>query len=63
MSLCMSVMLALRQARGRCRSGLQGLRRLVSPVFFSRTQDGRVQRGLDGLPTSRPLLLVGNHQV
>ena len=45
------------------RSGLKGLRRLVSPVFFSRAADGRLQRGLGCLPDSRPLLLVGNHQV
>ena len=60
---CLDAVLASREARGCCRSGLKGLRRLVSPVFFSRTRDGRVQRGLDGLPSSRPLLLVGNHQV
>ena len=40
----------------------QGLRRLVSPVFFSRAADGSLQRGLGSLPDSRPLLLVGNHQ-
>lgn len=45
------------------RYGLQGLRRLVSPVFFSRDACGRLQRGLGGVPAGRPLLLVGNHQV
>ncbi len=39
------------------------IRRLVSPVFFSRAAGGAVQPGLAGIPDDRPLLFVGNHQV
>lgn len=38
------------------------LRRLTSPVFFSRDERGNLQRGLAGIPTDRPILFVGNHQ-
>ena len=38
------------------------LKRLTSPVFFSRAPGGAVQRGLAGVPRDRPLLFVGNHQ-
>ncbi|EIE25026.1 alpha/beta-hydrolase [Coccomyxa subellipsoidea C-169] len=38
------------------------IRRLTSPVFFSTTSDGIVQRGLGNLPDARPVLFVGNHQ-
>ena len=44
------------------RAFLNVIRRLVSPVFFSRGEDGRLQRGLGGIPDDRPLLFVGNHQ-
>lgn len=37
--------------------------KLTSPVYYSTTEEGRVIRGLGGIPTTRPLLLVGNHQL
>lgn len=40
------------------------INRLTSPVFYSTMEDGQVVKGLGGIPLStRPLLLVGNHQV
>lgn len=39
------------------------INRLTSPVFYSTTEDGCVVKGLGGIPESRPLLLVGNHQL
>eukprot|EP00568_Trieres_chinensis_P004197 CAMPEP_0183298454 /NCGR_PEP_ID=MMETSP0160_2-20130417/5467_1 /TAXON_ID=2839 ORGANISM="Odontella Sinensis, Strain Grunow 1884" /NCGR_SAMPLE_ID=MMETSP0160_2 /ASSEMBLY_ACC=CAM_ASM_000250 /LENGTH=727 /DNA_ID=CAMNT_0025460489 /DNA_START=68 /DNA_END=2251 /DNA_ORIENTATION=+ len=41
------------------------LRRLVSPVFFSTSQDGKRKAGLSHLPRSeegKPILFVANHQ-
>ncbi|GMH32734.1 hypothetical protein BSKO_00568 [Bryopsis sp. KO-2023] len=38
------------------------IRRMTSPVFFSTMDDGRIVQGLDGVPSSRPILFVGNHQ-
>ena len=38
----------------------------MSPIFLSRSKDGRLQRGVDSVPTGtdgRPVLLVGNHQL
>lgn len=38
----------------------------MSPIFLSRSKDGRLQRGVDSIPTGtdgRPVLLVGNHQL
>ena len=52
----------------KARDGLQFLRSVHSPVFFStRERDGQVINGLDAVPTwrgtgNRPVLLVGNHQ-
>ena len=49
-------------------AGLDALRAIVSPVFFStRARDGAIVRGLDHVPVGsargdRPVLLVGNHQ-
>lgn len=43
----------------RCCSSLGWLRRLVSPVYFSRDAHGAVRQGIVGLPTDRPLLFVG----
>lgn len=45
------------------RRSLGWLKRLTSPVFFSRDASGNVQRGLAGVPRTKPLLFVGNHQV
>jgi pimeloyl-ACP methyl ester carboxylesterase len=44
--------------------GLNGLRSVVSPVFFSTRDDGSVVPGLSAVPfeEGRPVLLVGNHQ-
>lgn len=39
------------------------INKLTSPVFYSTTADGRVVKGLGGIPMTRPLLLVGNHQL
>lgn len=39
------------------------LRRLTSPVFLSTRNDGQIMRGLDALPTARPILFIGNHQL
>ena len=39
------------------------LRRLTSPVFFSTTKTGQRHRGLGHVPSARPLLFVGNHQL
>jgi hypothetical protein len=39
------------------------INRLTSPVFYSTTPEGRVLRGLGGIPETRPLLLIGNHQL
>jgi hypothetical protein len=36
-------------------------RKLVSPVFLSKTDCGKVVRGLSGIPSDRPVLLVGYH--
>lgn len=38
------------------------LRRLTSPVYFTRDASGNVQQGICGIPSDRPLLFVGNHQ-
>jgi hypothetical protein len=38
-------------------------RRLNSPVFYSTDAAGAVLPGLAGVPSDRPLLLVGNHQL
>ncbi|CAD7704397.1 unnamed protein product [Ostreobium quekettii] len=48
--------------RDRAAGPLKVLARLTSPVFFSTMDDGRIVQGLSGLPASRPLLVVGNHQ-
>ena len=44
--------------------GLNGLRSVVSPVFFSTRDDGTIIPGLGAVPfeENRPVLLVGNHQ-
>lgn len=39
------------------------LTRLTSPVFLSTTADGRVVHGLAGVPSTGPVLLIGNHQL
>lgn len=39
------------------------INKLTSPVFYSTTADGQVIQGLGGIPTTRPLLLIGNHQL
>ncbi|KAK9810026.1 hypothetical protein WJX72_003591 [[Myrmecia] bisecta] len=39
------------------------IRALVSPVFLSTLEDGRVVEGMAGVPHVRPLLIVGNHQL
>lgn len=39
------------------------INKLTSPVFYSTTADGCVVKGLGGIPMTRPLLLVGNHQL
>lgn len=39
------------------------IKRLCSPVYYSTTAEGKVVRGLGGIPDTRPLLLVGNHQL
>ncbi len=51
----------------KARDGLQFLRSVHSPVFFSTRRDDGVINGLDAVPTwrgtrNRPVLLVGNHQ-
>jgi hypothetical protein len=43
--------------------GIDLLKRVVSPVYFSTDSSGRVQQGLGAIPTNRPLLFVGNHQL
>lgn len=44
-------------------AGLKRVRQLVSPVFFSTdAATGRVQQGLGAIPSTRPILFVGNHQ-
>ena len=44
--------------------GLDGLRAVASPVFFSTREDGTIVPGLSAVPfeTNTPVLLVGNHQ-
>jgi hypothetical protein len=37
------------------------VRQLLSPVFFSTSDDGEVEEGLSNIPTDRPVLFVGNH--
>jgi 1-acyl-sn-glycerol-3-phosphate acyltransferase len=37
------------------------IRQLLSPVFFSTSDDGEVEQGLSNIPTDRPVLFVGNH--
>jgi hypothetical protein len=39
------------------------IKRLCSPVYYSTTAEGKVVWGLGGIPDTRPLLLVGNHQL
>eukprot|EP00878_Enallax_costatus_P029148 GHUV01031581.1.p1 GENE.GHUV01031581.1~~GHUV01031581.1.p1 ORF type:complete len:533 (+),score=165.63 GHUV01031581.1:165-1763(+) len=40
------------------------INRLTSPVFYSTRADGRVVKGLSGVPVQqRPVLLIGNHQL
>lgn len=39
------------------------VRTFCSPVFYSTLEDGQVVRGLGGIPDTRPLLLIGNHQL
>eukprot|EP00879_Flechtneria_rotunda_P018765 GHRR01019698.1.p1 GENE.GHRR01019698.1~~GHRR01019698.1.p1 ORF type:complete len:607 (+),score=210.36 GHRR01019698.1:181-2001(+) len=39
------------------------INRLTSPVFYSTTADGKIVRGLLGIPVHQgPILLIGNHQ-
>lgn len=35
----------------------------MGPVFLSTTEDGKVVRGLGGIPSEGPVLLVGNHML
>ncbi|KAG1365188.1 hypothetical protein COCNU_12G001880 [Cocos nucifera] len=35
----------------------------ISPVMFSTMQDGKIVRGLSGVPNDGPVLLVGNHML
>lgn len=37
------------------------IRQLLSPVFFSTSNDGEVEQGLSNIPTDWPVLFVGNH--
>lgn len=39
------------------------INKLTSPVFYSTTENGQIIRGLGGIPMTRPLLLIGNHQL
>jgi hypothetical protein len=45
-------------------SQIDGLKTVVSPVFYSTSENGDIMRGLDalGLEAGKPVLLVGNHQ-
>jgi hypothetical protein len=45
-------------------SQIDGLKTVVSPVFYSTAENGDIMRGLDalGLEAGKPVLLVGNHQ-
>ncbi|EFH60507.1 hydrolase, alpha/beta fold family protein [Arabidopsis lyrata subsp. lyrata] len=36
---------------------------IMGPVFLSTTEDGKVVRGLGGIPSEGPVLLVGNHML
>ncbi|CAN8273436.1 unnamed protein product [Cochlearia groenlandica] len=36
---------------------------IMGPVFLSTTEDGKVVRGLGGIPEEGPVLLVGNHML
>ncbi|CAM6043222.1 unnamed protein product [Sphagnum compactum] len=42
-------------------NSLMYIRQLLSPVFFSTSDDGEVEQGLSNIPTDRPVLFVGNH--
>lgn len=39
------------------------LEMIMGPVFLSTTVDGKVVRGLGGIPSEGPVLLVGNHML
>ncbi|XP_019098325.1 PREDICTED: acyltransferase-like protein At3g26840, chloroplastic [Camelina sativa] len=36
---------------------------IMGPVFLSTTEDGKLVRGLGGIPSEGPVLLVGNHML
>ncbi|EOA30044.1 hypothetical protein CARUB_v10013149mg [Capsella rubella] len=36
---------------------------IMGPVFLSTTEDGKMVRGLGGIPSEGPVLLVGNHML
>ena len=43
--------------------GIDVFSTMTSPVFLSiRPRDGKPVLGLEGFPSTRPVLLVGNHQ-
>lgn len=37
------------------------MRQLLSPVFFSTSENGEIARGLSNIPTDRPIMLIGYH--
>lgn len=39
------------------------IQRLTSPIFFSTGDDGKVQEGFGGVPSTGPILFIGNHQL
>ena len=48
------------------RENITRLRQLVSPVFLSTREDGKIVQGLEAVPPTdgrAPVLFVGNHQL
>lgn len=48
---------------GNAKQLVGGLRRLLSPKFFTRGSDGSVVEGLGGVEDERPMIFVGNHEL
>ena len=42
--------------------GLNRMKELLSPTFFSTSETGKVVSGLDYIPKDRPIVVISNHQ-
>lgn len=48
---------------GRGKGVVSGMRKVLSPRFFSTRDDGSVEHGLTAIRDERPMLFVGNHEL